>query len=174
MEGPIDLANRLTRERQASIAANVERWRKWMATELPAILERDDGAVSGPSNVAMMFPIGGMSRSNPDAPRISRGALREAVQGDEALGLAMRVAFARQMIAFGLRDRGDWIEWRTAPRAWALGRTYDRRIYRILRSAHSAGLESEARKLMAFLERELGPDVQRHVALSFYRHQVAS
>jgi len=44
----------------------------------------------------------------------------------------------------------------------------------LLRSVHSAGLQTEAQKLFSFVERELGGDAARAEALAWYRHQLAS
>ena len=96
------------------------------------------------------------------------------MQGDLALKQGMRRAFARMMVALGLEDRAGALVWRAEPLPWALGRKHDRRVYRLLRSVHSAGLHVEAQKLMSFLERELSRDAARAEALSWYRHQVAS
>jgi hypothetical protein len=52
--------------------------------------------------------------------------------------------------ALVLEDSAGALAWRAEPLRWALGRKHDRRIYRLLRSVHSAGLR-RAQKLMSFL-----------------------
>jgi len=171
---PIELAERLHRERQERDQASIEKWRTWMAANLDRVLALGDEQVSDPRIVPWLFPTGARSRTNPEAPAISRGALRQLVQADLALKQGMRQAFDRMMVALGLEDRAGALAWRAAPLRWALGCKHDRRVYRLLRSAHSAGLHAEAQKLMSFLDRELGGDVARGDALRWYRHQVAS
>ena len=171
---PLELAERLHREREERNRASIEKWRAWLAENLDRVLSLGDEEVSDPKVVVWLFPIGKQSRTDPGAPAITRGALRELVQGDPALKHAMRHAFYRLMTALGLQERAGALEWRAKPRPWALGRKHDRRVYRLLRSVHSAGLHGEARKLLGFLERELGGDATRAVALAWYRHQLAS
>ena len=121
-----------------------------------------------------MFPIGKRSVTDPEAPAISRGMLRNLVQNDLGLKDAMRRAFNRLMVALGLEERAGVLEWRAEALPWAAGRKHDRRVYRLLRSVHSAGLQAEAQKLFSFLERELGRDAARGEALAWYRHQLSS
>ena len=171
---PVVLAERLHRERQERDRASIEKWRAWMAANLDRVLALGDDEVSEPRIVPWLFPTGATSRTNPEAPAITRGALRELVQSDLALKQGMRRAFARMMVALGLEDRAGALVWRAEPLPWALGRKHDRRVYRLLRSVHSAGLHVEAQKLMSFLDRSLGGDAQRVDALRWYRHQIAS
>ena len=171
---PIELAERLHREREDRNQANMEKWRTWMAANLERVLALSDAEASDPRTVPWLFPTGARSRTDPEAPAISRGALRELVQRESALKQGMRRAFDRMMVALGLEDRAGALAWRAGPLPWALGRKHDRRVYRLLRSVHSAGLHTEAQKLMSFLERELGGDPARLHALRWYRHQVAS
>jgi len=168
------VAEQLRLEREESNRANVAKWRTWLADNLDRVLASSDAEVSQPQVVVWLFPIGKRSRTDPEAPFIGRGTLRETVLGDPALRNAMRRAFHRLMAALGLHERAGALVWRQERLPWALGRKHDRRVYRILRSVRSAGLDAEARKLLAFLEREMGADAARAEALAWYRHQWAS
>jgi len=171
---PIELVERLRREREERDQANIQKWRGWMIANLEEVLALGDTEMLDPHIVVWLFPIGKRSRTDPEAPAISRGALRQLVQGDPTLKQGMRKAFDRMIAALGLEESAGALAWRAGPLQWALGRKHDRRIYRLLRSVHSAGLHVEAQKLMSFLERELSRDAARAEALSWYRHQVAS
>jgi len=171
---PIGLAERLSREREERNQASMQKWRGWMTANLERVLALGDTEILDPHIVVWLFPIGKRSRTDPEAPAISRGALRQLVQGDPALKQGMRKAFDRVMAALGLADSAGALAWRAGPLPWALGRKHDRRVYRLLRSVHSAGLHVEAQRLMSFLERELSRDAARAEALSWYRHQIAS
>ena len=171
---PIELAERLRREREERDRASIAKWRHWMAANLERVLALSDAEVSDPRLVVWLFPIGKQSRTDPHAPAITRGALRQLVQNDAELKQSVRKAFDRLMVALGLQERAGVLTWRARPLSWALGRKHDRRVYRLLRSVHSAGLHAEAQKLFRFLERELGGDPSRAEALAWYRHQLAS
>ena len=167
-------AEHLRVQREESNRVNVAKWRAWLAANLDRVLAMSDSEVSEPHLVVWLFPIGKRSRTDPEAPFISRGVLRETVLGDPTLRDAMRTAFGRVMAALGIEERAGALVWRQRPLPWALGRKHDRRVYRILRSLHSAGLDAEARKLLALLERDMGADAARAEALAWYRHQLAS
>ena len=94
-----------------------------------------------------MFQASGRSSADPAAPVIGR----------------------RVLIVPGLVERAGALQWRNEPAAWASRPRQDRRVYRMLRSVHNAGLERRAGLLLAFLE-----VVAQPAALAWYRHQVAS
>jgi len=172
---PIAFGDDLAARRAASIAANVARWRAWVTSELPAVLALPDNALEArPGLFAWMFPTGARSRLEPDAPRIARRELAAAVAVDPLLREALGRAFDRAVQFLGLVEADGALAWREGPAAWALSARYDRRVYRMLRCLHVAGLSAQANLLMAFLQHELGADARRADALSWYRHQVAS
>jgi hypothetical protein len=172
---PITFADDLVARRSASIATNVERWRAWVASDLPAVLTLPHDALEArPGLFAWLFPTGASSRLEPDAPRIARRELAAAANGDPALRDALERAFGRAVLLLGLVEVDGALTWREGPAAWALGARYDRRVYRMLRCLHVAGLSAQAGMLMAFLQRELDADAGRADALSWYRHQVAT
>jgi hypothetical protein len=171
---PIAFADALANQRAGSIAENVERWRAWMATELPELLALPhDALASRPGLWAWLFPTGSASRADPTAPRIGRRELAAAVEGDPVLRDALVAAFSRVLVPLDLVEVDGALTWREAPAAWALSTRCDRRVYRMLRCLHVAGLGREATMVMAFLGAELGGDPRRAEALSWYRHQVA-
>ena len=159
---PVLLADEM---RAAREAANVARWRAWLIADLPAITDEEINA-----RWRWMFPLGGRSRLDPTAPAIGRRAVRAAVDTDPALRQALLRAFRRALATLGLVVRDGALQWRHKPLAWALGAKHDRRVYRMLRSVHNAGLQAQAGMLMRFLERE----VKSAEALAWYRHQVAT
>ena len=172
---PIAFADDLAARRAASIAQNVTRWRAWVQDGLADALALPDDAIQArPGLFAWLFPTGASSRLEPDAPRIARRELAAAVGGDPALRDALERAFDRAVRFLGMVEAGGALMWRDGPAAWALGARYDRRVYRMLRCLHVAGLSAQAGMLMALLQRELGADPRRADALSWYRHQVAS
>ncbi len=172
---PIAFANELAARRVASIAQNVARWRIWVTSRLPEVLAMPDDALEGrPGLFAWLFPTGAYSRLEPDAPRIARRELAAAVESDQALRDALAHAFDRALPLLGLVEADGALTWCDGPAAWALGARCDKRVYRMLRCLHVAGLGAQAGMLMAFLQRELGADARRAEALGWYRHQVAS
>ena len=172
---PIAFADDLAARRAASIAQNVARWRAWVTAELPRVLALPDDALEArPGLFAWLFPTGAPSRLEPDAPRIARRELATAVAGDPELRDALARAFDRALPLLGLVEADGALAWREGPAAWALSARYDRRVYRMLRCLHVAGLDAHVCMLVALLERELGADARRAEALSWYRHQVAS
>jgi len=172
---PIAFADDLAARRAASIAESVARWRAWVAVELPAVLALPDNALAArPGMFAWLFPTGSPSRLEPDAPRIARRELATAVEGEPALRDALERAFDRAVLFLGLVEADGVLIWREGPAAWALSTRYDRRVYRMLRCLHVAGLSDQAGMLMALLQHELGADARRADPLSWYHHQVAS
>jgi hypothetical protein len=172
---PIAFADDLVARRAASIAANVAHWRAWVTSRLPEVLALPDDALEArPGLFAWLFPTGASSRLEPDAPRIARRELAAAVESDQVLRDALGRAFDRALPLLGLVETDGALTWRDGPAAWALSPRYDRRVYRMLRCLHMAGLNAQACMLMAFLQRELGADPRRADALSWYRHQLAS
>ena len=143
------------------MSQSIARWRAWLDAHLDGPTTIDD--------VPWAFPTGGRSSSTPNAPVIGRRELRALVDGDAALRDAMARAFNRVVGLLGLIERAGRLVWRAEPHTWASGTRQDRRVYRMLRSVHNAGLERQAGLLMAFLELVARPE-----ALSWYRHQVAS
>ena len=171
---PVEFADRKRRQREIQTEHELVKWRAWLINNLDKTLELSAADVGEPAIIAWLFPTGAHSRANPEAAAIPRRAMRAAVQGDAALQEAMRKAFDRVVCALGLVERDGALWWRAEALPWALGRAEDRRVYRMLRSVHSAGMDGSARMLMAFLERELGQDAARLEVLRWYRHQVAS
>lgn len=172
---PYLVALQRRQERRQRIAASVARWHAWLEANLESTLALSNIEIElRPAVVAWWFPTGGQSRHDPEAPVIGRHALLTEVESSRALRTAMCRAFDRMMSVLGLAERDGRLRWLAEPRPWALGARHDRRVYRMLRSMHSAGLQPRSAMLMAFLEAELAGDPKRAEALAWYRHQVAS
>jgi len=171
---PVAFGEQRRLRKEASVEADIAKWRVWLIYNLDATLALSDLELGQPAVIAWLFPTGAHSRANRDAAAIPRTAMRDLVSGDPALQVAMFKSFDRFMSLLGLVERNGALRWREGPMAWALGPKVDRRVYRALHSLHSAGLETPARMLMEFLELELGSDADRLEALKWYRHQVAS
>ena len=78
---PIGLAERLSREREERNQASMQKWRGWMTANLEQVLALGDAEILDPHIVVWLFPIGKRSRTDPEAPAISRGALRATRAG---------------------------------------------------------------------------------------------
>jgi hypothetical protein len=164
---------RLT-QRAVGIASAISSWQRWREKHLEATLALADADLRRRCElISWLFPTGGRSRSAPDAPVIGRRELRALAEADPATRHALRRSFARVSKMLGLVATGDGLRWAREPQAWANAARHDRRVYRMLRCVHIAGLK-EAQQLMRFLVDEMGGDPARADALSWYRHQVAS
>ena len=157
---------RLRTEREDRIAEDSLRWRAWLEANIDRPL--------GLADVPWLFPTGGRSTTDPTAPVIGRRELRALVAGDRWLADAMGQAFDQVIGALGLVERAGRLRWREEPLPWAMANRHDRRVYRMIRSVHNAGLRAPSAMLMALLEDELAGDPRRADALSWYRHQVAT
>jgi hypothetical protein len=172
---PESIARELVDERRRRVADSILRWRVWIDVNLERTLALTDTEIKGsPGLIAWWFPTGGRSRDDSSAPAISRRVLRAVVSSNPPLRAAMCRAFDRMVGFLGMVEHHGLLHWRDGPRPWATSSRHDRRVYRMLRSIHSAGLEQRTRMLMTFLEQELGGDPNRADALAWYRHQVAS
>lgn len=157
------LADRLRSERDTSIAVDIARRRAWLDSDLADTLAGSDGDFE--HWLAWLFPTGGRSSADPAAPVIGRREMRAlGPQVSEPLARS----FDRVLIVLGLVEREAALQWREQE-TWASRPRQDRRVYRMLRSLHTAGLERQAGLLMAFME-----VVAQPAALAWYRHQVAS
>ena len=166
-----DRGDRLPSERETSIAVDIARRRAWLDSDLADTLA---GTGTGADaeverRLSWMFPAGGRSSADPAAPVIGRREMRALAAADPALADTMGRAFDRVLIVLGLVEREGALQWRDEQEAWASRPRQDRRVYRMLRSLHTAGLERQAGLLMAFMEVVAQPG-----ALAWYRHQVAS
>ncbi len=162
-------------ERDASNMENVAKWRAWQRASLDETIALSDAALDQrPSAIAWMFPTGGRSHADPEAPVIGRRVLRATSVDDPELPSALLQSFSRVVRHLGLVERDGRLVWRAAPQAWAALPQRDWRVYRMLRCVHNAGLATQAAMLMKFLDRELGGDPARADALAWYYYQVAS
>lgn len=165
------LVEQLHAKRELGIAESIAAWRAWLAENLEQTLALDELT---PAHFAWLFPMGGRGSADRESPVIGRRELCAVVAADPVLADALSRSFDRAMGLLGLVDRAGQLEWAGKPMPWAIRTRLDRRVYRMLRSVHNAGLRSRSEALMAFLERELDGDPARAEALSWYRHQVAS
>lgn len=156
--------------------ASVATWRAWMEAKLPAVLLLSDAGIEARADLtAWMFPLSERSRTAPFAPIINRNALRVAVQADPLLRYALVKAWRRMLLFYGLTIVDDRIEWVGQRYWWARkASSHDRRISRMLRCMHNAGVSEQSRMLIAFLESECGRVPERSEALAWWRSQLAS
>jgi hypothetical protein len=114
---PIAFGDETSALRAASIATNIERWRSWVSVDLANALALSDEAIEArPGLFAWMFPTGARSRIEPDAPRIGRRELAEAVRADQSLRDALLSAFDRAVHFLGLAQANGALTWVGAPR----------------------------------------------------------
>ena len=163
---------RATRDQR--IEASISAWRTWMLTKLDRVLAMTDADIEKNSAVfAHIFPLGERSRSAPFAPVIGRAAMRAAIQADPMLRYAMVKAWRRMLLFYGLTLREGRIDW-IGPRLWWARRAsaHDRKISRMLRCVHGAGITEQSTMLMAFLSAECADIPTRAEAVQWWRSQL--
>ncbi len=161
-------------KRAERIEASIAAWRTWMQSKLDVALGLSDVEIDKRADYfAWLFPLSERSRSAPLAPVIKRDVLRSAIQADPRLRLALVKAWRRGLQFYGLSIIDDRIDWVGARLWWARKASpHDRKISRMLRCMHCAGVTEQSRMLMDFLERECAGVAPRAEALAWWRSQL--